>query len=405
MAKIEVIYNLLSQIFEKAVLAREVARKENDADKFKLASKYYKEAAVSHNDFLKSHDKLNNLTKISLQAFEQYILSNLYECELASQYASKIENPKKELETCQRSKFHILIAIKILKNIDGNLNSNNQKLIDKDLNRYTNQKYIAEIDELSIKTKIKINAENYIDAFDLNTINIKKQKEFVSFLEKQENTQSLRVQKGNLYNKLFRHSQILFGIDLKEYSNVFGIHLYDLIDRLIESYDYLLEAEKINPENKQQYLNVREEIVRRINLQLTNNKNNWSDILLKYDKTHTLIPNIMKNNDLDSYIRAKAKTELENNKNKILIIRGIFWFGFFILLYFILSDLASNKGIDLVRFLGVLFGLPIIFTIIGAFILRSTDSLSQVNFIQLIKLTLNINLKGISALNPKKNKT
>ena len=113
----------------------------------------------------------------------------------------------------------------------------------------------------------------------------------------------------------------------------------------------------------------------------------------------------MQKNDLDAFVKAKAKTELENNQTKILLIRGLFWIGMAGVLYFMLRDLASNNEIDLVRFFGVLFGFPVIFIIVGAFILKSTNALSQVNFIKLLRLTLNINLKGISALNPSKNDT
>jgi hypothetical protein len=52
-------------------------------------------------------------------------------------------------------------------------------------------------------------------------------------------------------------------------------------------------------------------------------------------------------------------------------------------------------------FLGVIFVLPIIVTVIGAFILRSTNALKEENFIKLMTLALKINFQGLKALTGK----
>jgi len=53
------------------------------------------------------------------------------------------------------------------------------------------------------------------------------------------------------------------------------------------------------------------------------------------------------------------------------------------------------------RFLALLISLPVIFTVVGAFALRATDSLKEENFLKLMELAFKMNLKGLKALNDK----
>jgi hypothetical protein len=49
-----------------------------------------------------------------------------------------------------------------------------------------------------------------------------------------------------------------------------------------------------------------------------------------------------------------------------------------------------------------MFGIPIVATVFGAFILRTTDSLKEENFMKLMTLVLKINFQGLKVLSGKK---
>jgi hypothetical protein len=96
------------------------------------------------------------------------------------------------------------------------------------------------------------------------------------------------------------------------------------------------------------------------------------------------------------------RKELTNDKIKLLFVVGGFWIGAFLGLgYFLLQ--VSTKNIDWYKYIGVLFALPIFFTLVGAFILKMTSSLKEESFLQIIRLTLNLNFKGLKFLSNSKN--
>ena len=91
------------------------------------------------------------------------------------------------------------------------------------------------------------------------------------------------------------------------------------------------------------------------------------------------------------------RKELTNNTLKLLIIGGGFWLGVFVAVFYMILSIAT-ASIDLYRFIGSLFVLPVIFTLLGVFVLRTTSQISEKNFVELVKLTLNLNFKGIKFL-------
>ena len=109
-----------------------------------------------------------------------------------------------------------------------------------------------------------------------------------------------------------------------------------------------------------------------------------------------------KQSEKDFQQKLKLRKELTNDKIKQLFVVGGFWIGAFLGLgYFLLP--VSTKSIDWYKYLGVLFALPIFFTLVGAFILKMTSSLKEESFLQIIRLTLNLNFKGLKFLSSSKN--
>ena len=58
----------------------------------------------------------------------------------------------------------------------------------------------------------------------------------------------------------------------------------------------------------------------------------------------------------------------------------------------------STKNIQWYKFILTLFIIPLFFTLLGAFILRTTSTLKEVPFIKLVEMTLKLNFKGLKSL-------
>ena len=97
-----------------------------------------------------------------------------------------------------------------------------------------------------------------------------------------------------------------------------------------------------------------------------------------------------------------SKLSIENSFPKKLYFTGGFWLFVLLLIFWIFYSIF-NSTIPLL--LKPIAGLLIIvaFTVVGAFILRSTNELSEVGFLKLMRLSLRIGLKGIKSLGGKDN--
>ncbi|MCW3110832.1 MAG: hypothetical protein JWQ09_5338 [Segetibacter sp.] len=98
----------------------------------------------------------------------------------------------------------------------------------------------------------------------------------------------------------------------------------------------------------------------------------------------------------ESVLKIMLRKELTKDKLKQLFVVGSFWIGAFSAVGYFLLEVAQ-ENIDWYRFIGILFALPIFFTLLGAFILKMTSSLKEESFLKLILVTLNLNFKGLKS--------
>jgi uncharacterized protein YqhQ len=92
--------------------------------------------------------------------------------------------------------------------------------------------------------------------------------------------------------------------------------------------------------------------------------------------------------------------ELEKDNTKRFLLMGGFWTLLLFCIVYLLLQIATIN-ISWFRFISVMFGLPIVATVFGAFILRTTNSLKEENFIKLMTLALKINFQGLRILSRK----
>jgi hypothetical protein len=124
-------------------------------------------------------------------------------------------------------------------------------------------------------------------------------------------------------------------------------------------------------------------------------------LLRMYLTSRQIIQNLMQKIDKKEYDRQLAKTIIESDKVKKFLIFGLFWISLFGTVVYAMLTIAKSD-ISWFRFLAILFAIPSIFTLIGAFVLKTTDGLKEENFVKLIQLVLKINFQGLKVLSGKK---
>lgn len=81
----------------------------------------------------------------------------------------------------------------------------------------------------------------------------------------------------------------------------------------------------------------------------------------------------------------------------LLIVTGGFWIGLLLGISHILMFLATTH-IDWYRFITIMAGIPLMFTLLGAFLLKTTSNLHEKSFMELVRLTLIMNFSVFKRL-------
>ena len=205
-----------------------------------------------------------------------------------------------------------------------------------------------------------------------------------------------RTERGNYFANKASTAMTYAGIYIKK--SVKNNYDVDIIKQFLIALVNIKKAQENNPE-QDRYKEGSETTINNIKNILVKNKNNWFDYLNRLDNDNDLIK-IMKETDNDLYKMESAKLEIEENKPKQLLLTFSFYFSFFLILMYALFQIAISE-IIWYRFLALIIALPVFFTIIGAFALRSTDSLKEENFLELMKLAFKTNISGLKILTKK----
>lgn len=244
-------------------------------------------------------------------------------------------------------------------------------------------------------------SEDYITAFDIFNEMMKLQKQKFLYVEEVGLEEVyIRIAKGNYLAMSANVNQAMIGITTKNIAaKIFDFDLSkDLLGHFLHSLELSYSSYKANPEWSS-YRKGSEIIRTNIRSLLTENKDKWFEYLTEIDNNQYL-QSIMQQVDNECYKEEKLRMELEQDKTKRFLITGLFWVSTALSFFFSLIYLASSD-IIWYKFLSILFIFPIIFTIVGAFVLRSTDGLKEDNFMKLMKLALKINFKGLKVLSGK----
>ncbi|SHN45524.1 hypothetical protein [Chitinophaga sp. CF418] len=115
--------------------------------------------------------------------------------------------------------------------------------------------------------------------------------------------------------------------------------------------------------------------------------------------TDTLLPHMIYAKN--QHFLIKNKTEMKKNQQVqsliLLVATGGFWVGLLLGISHILMAFATSH-MDWYRFIAVMAGMPLMFTLLGAFLLKTTGGLAEKNFMELVKLTLIMNFSVFKLL-------
>jgi hypothetical protein len=204
-----------------------------------------------------------------------------------------------------------------------------------------------------------------------------------------------RIAQGNYFGQNVNISQMYAG-HISTIKNT-SLNL-NLLKHFMDSYEFSIKAFQANPEWLE-YREGQEAMKRNIESIIESNKSNWHNCLLEFNSNPLLIK-IMKSQDIQAYKKANAKIEIESDYLKKFYFTGIFWLIALGVVVFIVYSIFDSSIPVLYKPLAV-FLIIVLFSIVGAFILRTNEDLSEEGFLELMKLSLKIGFKGLKTLDNK----
>lgn len=390
----------INDFYNKALQAKDIARKsDNDLDQFKVASDFYEMAVSLMNKVLVSIDpaKINFITQT--KALKEYYLFESNECLCAFEY--KNANYNEAIALANKAKSHIELAIKIIDDNIHLLNADTTTFLLEQKDNWTLCSLTIPIRQIEPIGKSAMKSKDYITALD----SYRQMGELQDKVDQYVSNSRLapvykRIEKGNYYASKASIAMSLAGVYLAK--SKINDYNKEILEQFLEALNYIKLAQEINPE-QDKYKEGADSTTNNIQTLLLSNKKNWFQYLTAF-KNNKNLEYIMQQTDNEFYKKESAKLELEKDNTKRFLLIGMFWIVLMFCVLYVLMQIATSN-ISWYRFLGVTFGLPIVATIIGAFILRTTDSLKEENFIKLMTLALKINFQGLKALSGKSDDT
>jgi hypothetical protein len=389
-----------NELYDKALKSKDNARiSDNNINSFLQAADLYKQTADNIFNNILTDSSIDFDAKIQSSALAHYYKYEENDCLYAYNYKNNIFTTA--INCANLAQQEIEKSLSIIQTNLASLKIETKDFLSKMQKFWKSSSISIKIKQLEPIAKKAMMDKDYMKAFDNFNQMLKIQKELFEYDESEGLEQVyIRIAKGNYIGMSANVNQAMAGILTSKITDqTFSFDLTnDLLKHFLNSLDLSFNAFEANPE-WDKYRSGAEIIRTNIQTLLQKNKSNWFNYLANNNNNQYLIT-IMQQTDNDLYKRQKVKIELENDGLKRIIISGGFWFGIFIGLGYFLLQLASSD-ISWYRFLSVMFFLPLFFIIVGAFALKTTNSLKEENFIRLMELTLKMSFKGLKALSDK----
>ncbi|NVO11838.1 MAG: hypothetical protein HXX16_17905 [Bacteroidales bacterium] len=383
-----------NKYFNQGLRLKDDARKSNsNIEVFLAAADSCSKAAKIHKDLQEQDLPFEDL--FQSKVFYFYYKHEEYDCLYGYEIKKNLEKAKQYIV---ESYSNIVSAVETVEVNLSKLNGDLKERFTKMLVDWKYRQISTSAKAIEPDAKMNSRKKNFIEALDCYKKMVRIYKEAYDYsLNSNLDEVYIRISEGNYYGLFVNISQMYAGyINQLQINEISQIDLdNDLLKYFIDSYRYSIIAFNSNPE----WLEYREgqEIMKNnIKLILKDNKKKWLSFLIGLNNDELLIK-IMKETDIDSFKKIAAKQEIENDKLKKLFFTGGFYILILLIVFGIIFFVFNSSIPILYKLLAVLF-MIVLFSIVGAFILRSTDSLSEENFIKLMRLSLKIGAKGLNSL-------
>lgn len=383
----------INDFYNKALQAKGIAIKsDRDLDQFLVASDFYNKAVCLMDQVIAKADasKINFNTQI--KALREYYLFELNECLYAFEY--KNGHFDEAIILANTAKSHIEYAIKIIDENISLLNPEAKAFLTEQKDNWTLCQLTIPIRQIEPIAKKAMESKDYITALD----SFRQMGELQDKVDNYVTNSQLpavykRTEKGNYYASKASIAMSIAGVyNVKPKKDDYR---KEMLEQFLEALNFIKLAQNINPE-QDKYKEGADSTTGNIQIILRKSKDKWFQYLTEF-KNNKNLEAIMQQTDNDFYKRQNAKLEIEKDKPKRFILTFGFLLSAFIVLGYFLLQVALSE-ISWYRFIALLLCLPLFFIIIGAFALRSTDSLKEENFMKLIELAIKTNLRGLKAL-------
>lgn len=264
------------------------------------------------------------------------------------------------------------------------------------------RKLVTDAKVLEPEAKLHSKNSNYVKALDTYKSILDKYELAKDYcLQNDLSAELKRISKGNYFGQSVNVSQMYAGLIItQQFDEKLASELImDLLKHFVCSYEQSKNAFDENPEwieYREGQKTIRENIERL----LASSKDDWDKYLIEMENDPE-ITKIMKSSDIQAYKKAKAKTDIESNSLKKLYFTGIFWLIVLGVVFYIIFSIFDSS-IPFIYQPIAAFLVIILFSVFGAFILRSSDGLSEENFLELMKLSLKLGFQGLKTLETKK---
>ena len=369
-------------------------RSDSNFEHLKIASESYNNLSEYIKEILESNTEDSN-QDLQLKITQEFCLFQANECLFGFLFRKKeFDN---SLKAAEEANYHIENLLKI---IDSSYNEANEVAKDYIERGRINWK----LESLTIKVKLiepiarkAVEEKDYVRALDYYKKMSDLNDRIYEFITNNEVDLVLkRTELGNYYSSKAGTANTLSAI----YVSKSGYEDYWL--EILEQFLYVLKYLKLALNNNPEQDKFKEGILAvtdNTKLLLTENKSKWFEYMVYFNNDINL-ELIMRQTDNENYKMLNAKLEIEKDKPKRFILTFGFLISLFLILTYALFQIAKSE-IPGYRFLILIFALPLIFTVIGAFALRSTESLKEENFLKLMKLAFKINIKGLKIFSDK----
>jgi cytidylate kinase len=386
---------IINSHYNDGLAFKDIARKDDKhIEDFQNAAKSFLKAAHLVDALLKGiEDKINFITRSN--ASKNYYLYEANECLYS--YAYKSGDFEEAIKFARKAEKHINDAINIIDLNQNKLNDETKAFLIKQKSNWKLCQLTVPLRKLEPIGQNAMIAQDYVTALDSYKQMERIQDKAQQYVENSDLPEVFkRTEKGNYYASKASLAMTLAGIYIKKSNK--SDYKIDILKQFLTALTNIEKAQENNPE-QDRYKEGSIKIRRNIESILRKNKNDWFDYFTELSKDQNLIK-IMKKTDAKLYKMQRAKLEIEKNKPKQILLTFGLYFSFFLILLYALFQIAISE-IHWFRFLALILALPVFFTVIGAFALRSTDSLKEENFIELMKLAFQTNISGLKILTNK----